>query len=1709
MKTLSELKKGSLPVALFITFLFISTEPLAQDRLNFYSIRDGWNSYYQQYPGIMFEKGAGYKDFKRWECFWLDRTYSTDTSRSGDFTQYREAMNDYKKNKGHYDDASLLAPNWRFAGPTGVDKQVHGLVNAVYVDTVNDKSYNTIYVGTNSSGIWKTTDGGNNWSNVSDYNDLVISGINNITGDPNNGNILYAATGGSFPFSSDCYGIGIIRSTDYGQTWSLVYPPSFSGSARKLASFKVLVDPSDSQRIYGLVFNNVVRSRDGGQSWDTIFTAPVNNAIQKDYLLLRDIEMKPGDPDILYVASDYKHWAGHRRPHVWKITNATQDNPDSTRLDNLFPGYKNCNERFELAVSPASPSSIYVLGNDTIMVYDTTQNKYVESPRVKAWKSDDNGQTWKKTLDQGPGFGRGGTNYFRMELMVSPTDTGIAYFGGYTMARLTYWNMNSIIRTFDDSTNYHIDTRDAVIAKGSDTSQHGNNDIVFAGNDGGISRTTNGSHTWKNINGEGLDINQFWGIGSSNADPDWIGGGTQDNSFFIKDPVAGWLHTGGGDMGDVLIDYDDPSTIYSSQWIRIVAGIVCSRSTDYGNNWSQGIDPTGDEPWIANWPFVMNPENPKSLYVGAHHIYKSENSMVTFSQIPIQLNGNPDSIASNEVLCSIAIAPVDSNIIYAGYSGPHWHTTDMTHRHKLMKTTNEGVTWTDLTKNVKRDDGIYEVCGSLGLTSIEISPTNNDSVWITFGGFAEAGKYRVMVTGDGGDTWSDYSQGLPNLPVNCIKYWRNGESGLFLGMDVGVFYRDKNDSVWQSFNTGLPTVLVTDIEIVDAVNVMRIGTYGRGIWEADLSCDFTGDTLLITSDTAWTTDLTMDRSVKVKRGATLTITSEIKFPPQAKIYIEPGAALLVEGGTLTNACFGMWQGIEVWGNSRLPQNTANQGYIYLGENSVVENARIAVSTARSNEDGDIDWRTTGGLVIAKNCTFRNNYKAVQFLAYSQTNKSDFQNVTFETTAPFIDGNSTPSDFVSLYLIHGVGFHGCTFRNTTRDNKPPEENHGNGIYSINSHYTIDNYEYCLIPIDPCPDPQIIPSSFSGLHYGVKAVNSDPTFYVNIERTDFDSNYRAVYLANADYSTVNLNTFHIPAYSFTNDSLYCLYLNNCTGYSVQENYFKSQFHPVSIDQTPRSYIGIIVNNSGEADNEIYNNRFDSIPWGIIAQDKNRNNDGSTGLRIKCNDFASAHFDIKVALSGDHPTWGIALYQGDSLSETGLAGNTFSSEHWTIHRAGSDIDNGGARFKYYHHRQILNQLPRVQPVYSLNVYIKGTDMTYDTTECCLSQLSGGGALPDDLKEEIAGESDTINSIESLLSALVDGGSTEALNSEILNSLPSEALELREQLLNESPYLSDTAMRSAISKEEVLPNAMIRDVLVANPQSATSDKVLEELNNRVVSMPDSMLAEILAGEDIISAKEALETNLASHRAKRAQAFYNLIRYYKSDTINPSSRDSLISLLQRENSLPAKYQLAFEYLETGDTGAVNSTLDQIPGAFNLTGEESTVHDEYLDYFAVLKELAKNARNIFNIDSSSLAILQGIYTSGHEPVTSYARNILITSGNLTWHEPILLPENMKSTEKVKKYNTDRFDEKSYLKVFPNPARQFVIAEYNLKEKFNENSTTKLTITDMRGLTTESRILIKQQDQELINTSGYVPGSYTCTLVVNGKRIDSKKFVIVR
>jgi hypothetical protein len=162
----------------------------------------------------------------------------------------------------------------------------------------------------------------------------------------------------------------------------------------------------------------------------------------------------------------------------------------------------------------------------------------------------------------------------------------------------------------------------------------------------------------------------------------------------------------------------------------------------------------------------------------------------------------------------------------------------------------------------------------------------------------------------------------------------------------------------------------------------------------------------------------------------------------------------------------------------------------------------------------------------------------------------------------------------------------------------------------------------------------------------------------------------------------------------------------------------------------------------------------------------------------------------------------------------------------------------------------------------------------------------------------------------SLVDGGSTESMNFEIVTSMPDEALELRQELLDGSPYLSDTVMKNAILKENVLPNAMIRDVLTANPQSAKSFDLIETVEGRYDPMPDYMMAEIMQGKEQLGAMEAMESEISYWEQYRARAMRQLIREYLTDSTITNRNDSLIQLFENENDLESKYRLALTYWE-------------------------------------------------------------------------------------------------------------------------------------------------------------------------------------------------------
>lgn len=206
-------------ITILIIAISIGQSARAQQSDDYYSIRDAWTVYFNAHPDIKADtsEDGEYQEFLRWNLFWQNRVDHSNPALSGKLYNLQNALSAYMQSY------SGLPPNfnpnpWSYCGPTNQANQNNALISAIWVDTISDKHQKIIYAGTDASGIWKTTDGGLNWNNVTDASGFYLIGVNNIKGDPDNANVIYAATGGGGICSGTPFGVGIICSTDAGAT---------------------------------------------------------------------------------------------------------------------------------------------------------------------------------------------------------------------------------------------------------------------------------------------------------------------------------------------------------------------------------------------------------------------------------------------------------------------------------------------------------------------------------------------------------------------------------------------------------------------------------------------------------------------------------------------------------------------------------------------------------------------------------------------------------------------------------------------------------------------------------------------------------------------------------------------------------------------------------------------------------------------------------------------------------------------------------------------------------------------------------------------------------------------------------------------------------------------------------------------------------------------------------------------------------------------------------------------------------------------------------------------------------------------------------------------------------------------------------------------------------------------------------------------------
>jgi len=865
--------------------------------------------------------------------------------------------------------------------------------------------------------------------------------------------------------------------------------------------------------------------------------------------------------------------------------------------------------------------------------------------------------------------------------------------------------------------------------------------------------------------------------------------------------------------------------------------------------------------------------------------------------------------------------------------------------------------------------------------------------------------------------------------------------------------------------------------------------------------------VVITGNETWTSNQDIDYGIQIEPGAVLTIESTVRFAPDAKLIVKRGGKLIIDGGVLTNLnSNSLWPGIEVWGRSDKSQYSSHpNGYLYQGKASftngaLVMNAFIGVLAGKTDDEFDyknidgfpiipIEPGYTGGIIMAHSSEFRNNKIGVYLPEYEnfhpvndepRDNLSYFKNCNFYFTSTIIP-DIDPVACIKLVGVSGILTEGNHFINYYLNKK---KTYLSGILSLNSSFKV--LDYCLDLYQPCQNVRI--SKFEDLAYGIRALGTETDKSFLVDSAYFNDNNYGIFSS-------GINDFIVIRNHFIVGFIGMQISNDASGFRIEENVFNPFVYQVAF--------GIIFWDTGEARNTLYKNRIEGMSLAVYPIGNNRSANSHNGLTIRCNKFEDNRFDIFVIASGAN-NLGIAPYQGSPapLSDA-PAGNIFS---W-YSPPDSDIHNVCDHIYYYYHG-IKNGEEKLEPKYISGVTKEENVNAAWGEDSCPSNINppGGEFNEEQLRFLLADANQQAEAINTVINALKDAGDTDALYWNVSTSAPWQSLEVYNELMSSSPYISNKVLASAIEKENVLIDAMIRNILVANPHSAKNNELLDLLEQRLQPLPEYMWDEILEGRDIVSVFENLQATFSYYRNKEAEYQKQLIHMYLNDN-TAAAKDSIINILLADNSLHQWYQAAFIRQEQGNNVAALDILNSIPTVFSLDSEKLTAHNDIITFFSKTETLRQQGKSIYLPDSTTVAWLLDMMDNGSKAASNYARNILIAHNIVEFEPEIPLPDFNKSdiVKHRKRSNVTQQDEVIIL--HPNPAKDFVIINYDIQDFNLINAQAFLTVTGIEGKVIETLSLQKNKDQVVFQLSDYKPGTYIISIYYSNRIIETKRLIV--
>ena len=699
-----------------------------------------------------------------------------------------------------YDQALLGNVNYRLIGPFRGGRS--GAVAASY------KNRNTFYFGATGGGVWKSTDAGNNWKNITDG--FFGSSIGAVEVAPSNDNIIYVGEGENTVRGNVSEGLGgMWKSVDAGKTWTNI------GLKDGRHITNIIVHPDDANTLWvgviGHLFGpnkerGVYKSTDGGKSWKQVLYVNEQTGIS-------DLVMEPGNPSVLYAGSwriirtPYSLESGGDGSGLWKSTDGGETWKNITASKGLPKGTWGI---VGVAIAPSNTDKVYAI---------------IENEKGGLYMSEDGGQTW--SLQSSDNNIRQRAWYYT-KVFVDPKNENLVY-----CPNVNFMKSRDGGKTFQSVRTPHGDHHDLWIDP-----QDGKRMIVA--DDGGAQVSFDEGNNWSSYMNQ--PTSQLYRVSTDNSFPYRVLAAQQDNSTLrVRSATYGayiteqdWDVTAGSESGYVVADPTNPDIVYGGNY-----GGYLSR-LDHRTGENRAISVWPDNPMGAgadvlkfrfqwNFPIFFSPHKPKRLYCAGNALFMTENEGASWTQISPDLTTNDKS---KQLSSGGPITKDNTSVEY--------YSTIFTASESSLE---KDLLWTG------SDDGLIHISKDGGKNwsnvtpkdapqwmmwnAIEVDPFKKGAAYIT-GTRYKLDDYAPYVykTEDYGQSWKLITTGInPMHFTRVVRADQKRQGLLYAGTEFGMYISYNDGASWQSFQLNLPVVPVTDLTFKN--NDLIVATQGRALWILD------------------------------------------------------------------------------------------------------------------------------------------------------------------------------------------------------------------------------------------------------------------------------------------------------------------------------------------------------------------------------------------------------------------------------------------------------------------------------------------------------------------------------------------------------------------------------------------------------------------------------------------------------------------------------------------------------------------------------------------------------------------------------------------------------------------------------------------------------------------------------------------------------------